>query len=382
MLPDAINLDDLVSFRKILHANPSLSNDESSTAELIKKRLAPLKPDSLLTDLGGVGIVAAFDSGKPGPTLMFRCELDALPIQEVNTFAHRSKIDGVSHKCGHDGHMTIICGLAEILSKSRPKKGKVALLFQPAEETGDGGKALMEDKRFLEIAPDQVFAIHNYPEMPLGLVMVRPGATTCGSFGTKIRLIGASSHAAYPHLAISPREALCELLLQLPDIPKNLSSSMVNIVSLTHAALGVPSFGIVPGDATLQVTCRSDAQPNLDAMRKAVHELTQSLCSKHNLKCEITEHEYFPVGYSSEEACKMFIDSANACDLPVKMLEAPIRWSEDFAWYTQKFSGAIVAVGAGENCPQIHAPDYDFPDELLPIVINLFNQIIDSALNN
>jgi amidohydrolase len=133
----------LIKFRHELHRHPEVSGQEQQTAERIKNYLLPLQPDELLTDVGGHGIVATFDSGKSGPTLLFRAELDALPIQEINTFEYGSSVAGVSHKCGHDGHTTTLCGLAESLAKNRPQRGKVHLLFQPAEETSIGAAAVL-----------------------------------------------------------------------------------------------------------------------------------------------------------------------------------------------------------------------------------------------
>ena len=142
-----VDIESLISFRQFLHAHPSLSNHEQETARIIKEKLLTFTPDLLVENVGGHGIFAVLDSKKSGPTIVFRCELDALPIQEINTFSYQSTREGIAHKCGHDGHMTILCGLAQILAKQRPSSGKVVLLFQPAEETGDGARQVMMDER-------------------------------------------------------------------------------------------------------------------------------------------------------------------------------------------------------------------------------------------
>jgi amidohydrolase len=168
-------LEHLIRLRHELHRHPEVSGQEQQTAERIKNYLLLLQPDELLTEVGGHGIVATFDSGQPGSALLFRAELDALPIQEINTFAHRSGVEGVSHKCGHDGHATILCGLAESLAKNKPRRGKVHLLFQPAEETGTGAAAILADPKFTTVKPDMGIALHNFPHHKLGSLMVKDG---------------------------------------------------------------------------------------------------------------------------------------------------------------------------------------------------------------
>ncbi|MFZ1333524.1 MAG: M20/M25/M40 family metallo-hydrolase, partial [Flavobacteriales bacterium] len=166
----------LTAFRRELHAHPEVSLNEVGTAKRVTKFLQDLKPEELLTGVGVNGIMALFDSGKPGPTRLFRCELDALPITEVNTFAYKSTVDGVSHKCGHDGHMTIICGLAEQLANKRPETGKAWLLFQPAEENGEGAKAMLADPRMRATNPERAYALHNLPGVEAGVVLLREGS--------------------------------------------------------------------------------------------------------------------------------------------------------------------------------------------------------------
>lgn len=380
MLSTEIDFESLKEFRHFLHAHPSISNDEQATAQIIVEKLRTYAPDILIENLGGCGVAAVFDSQRPGPVVALRCELDALPIIEENTFDYRSKQDGVSHKCGHDGHMAILCGVAELLSKQKLSAGKVVLLFQPAEETGEGARRIMHDKRFLELRPDWIFAVHNYPQIPFGQIMVRSGTTTCGSFGLSIKLSGASSHAAYPDEAVSPQGALCELLSRLPLLASEVPSSAVNLVSITHASLGVPSFGIVPGDAVIQAVFRSDVQETLDTFRRAASGLIEEVTNRFELHAHVTEHDYFPVGSSMAEACELFLNAAKAEGLSTVRMPTPFRWSEDFSYYTKSFPGALAALGAGETCPPLHSPSYDFPDELLAVGVKLFDRLIKETI--
>ncbi len=179
----------LIQLRRWLHAYPELSGFETKTAAHLIAYIEKLQPDKIVSNIGGNGFLVLFDSGKPGQSILFRSELDALPIQEVNKFAYRSVTDGISHKCGHDGHATILCGLAEKLAMRRSLSGKVYLLFQPAEETGEGAKLVSDDAKF-DIQPDYVFAFHNIPGYKKGTIVLKEGLFSAAVSSIIIKLIG------------------------------------------------------------------------------------------------------------------------------------------------------------------------------------------------
>lgn len=172
-------IQEIQEVRRELHSRPELSGQESGTAERLAGLLRQLRPDLLLDGLGGAGLAAVFDSGREGPGVLFRAELDALPISENNDFSYRSQREGVSHKCGHDGHMAILLGLAHALARKPPAKGRAILVFQPAEEVGAGAESMLSDSRFEQLLPiDYAFALHNLPGFPLGQVAIKKGAFT------------------------------------------------------------------------------------------------------------------------------------------------------------------------------------------------------------
>ena len=162
------DLVELAAFRRALHARPEISGEEIETAATIAAALKELSPSKIITGLGGHGVAAVFDSSVSGPTVLFRAELDALPIHEISDATWRSEIDGKGHLCGHDGHMTMLLALGRLLSRQPVAKGRVVLMFQPAEEDGSGARAVVADPQFAEIAPDWAFAIHNEPGKPFG----------------------------------------------------------------------------------------------------------------------------------------------------------------------------------------------------------------------
>ena len=188
----------LISLRKTLHKYPEVSLDEKETAKRIISFLENYPPDEIKTEVGETGILAIYKGAKPGKTVLFRCELDALPIEEINTFEHKSTIEGVSHKCGHDGHMAILCGLATQLHLQRPETGNVVLLFQPAEEDGRGAVRVYADPKFKSLKPDFVFALHTLPRYNQNQIVVKNNTFTCAVNSIIIKLKGRTSHAGEP----------------------------------------------------------------------------------------------------------------------------------------------------------------------------------------
>src|SRR5262245_29174345 len=172
---------DLVGWRRKLHRRPEISGEEMATAREVEAFLSATRPDRVVTGLGGTGLAVVYDGAAPGPTVMFRAELDALPIEELTQVPYHSEVPGKGHLCGHDGHMTILAALGRVLSRQRPRRGRVVLMFQPAEETGAGAAAVLADERFGEVTPDYVFSLHNMPGVPFGEAELREGIVNCAS---------------------------------------------------------------------------------------------------------------------------------------------------------------------------------------------------------
>ncbi|PKP14278.1 MAG: amidohydrolase, partial [Bacteroidetes bacterium HGW-Bacteroidetes-23] len=189
-------LESLIRFRKELHKNPELSGKEIETAKRIVSFLEQYPPDEMQTNVGGTGIIAVYKGVEEGKSILFRSELDALPIKETNSFEHISIKNNVSHKCGHDGHTAILCGLASELHHQRPEKGNVILLFQPAEENGSGAEKVANDDNFKNYKPDFVFALHNLPGFDKNQIVVKDDTFSCAVKSIIIRLKGKIAHAA------------------------------------------------------------------------------------------------------------------------------------------------------------------------------------------
>lgn len=371
----------LRALRRELHSLPEISGCEEFTAKRIEQELKDLGADRIWTGVGGHGVAAEFASTNAGPTIMLRCELDGLPINEISNLPHRSQIDGKGHLCGHDGHMASLIGVAMGL-RERPESGRVVLLFQPAEETGFGAKAVKEDPIWSQICPDFAFAYHNVPGRPLGEIGFRSGPSNCASRGMKINLMGKSSHAAAPEDGMSPAPAMASLMTALPALSEGeIGEANFALATLTHASLGEPAFGISPADGELRVTLRTMSD---ERMEKLVADAC-ALVEEHavHLAPTISWHDIFLSVVNDEGATLIASNAARRLQNQVYHMPTPMRWSEDFGRFGDGHpKTSLVYIGAGENHPQLHNPDYDFPDELIPVAANLFLGLVDQLLGS
>jgi amidohydrolase len=369
----------LTKLRHDLHRQPEISGEEAQTAARIVQELTNAGADRIWQNLGGFGVAAEFSSAKPGPTVMIRCELDGLPILEQSVLPYRSEIDGKGHLCGHDGHMCIVMGVALGLAK-RPACGRVILLFQPAEENGFGAQAVVDDPRWPQIRPDYAFAYHNVPGRPLGEIGLRVGPANCASRGMKISLHGKSSHAAAPEDGVSPSAAMAHLMQHLPALSSGtISDASFGLSTLTHARLGEPTFGIAPGEGELRVTLRSMTDKRMKSLIQDAQSILENINGQ--LKVEVSWQDVFSTVVNDLEATNIAREAACAKGFSILEMDHPMRWSEDFGRFgLDGVRASMIFLGAGETQPQLHNPDYDFPDALLPLGTGLLLTIIEQIL--
>lgn len=376
----ADHLTTLTALRHRLHQSPELSGEETETARLIAARLAELAPDRIWTGLGGHGVAAEFRGSAPGPTVMIRCELDGLPIAEISAAPYRSQTPGKGHLCGHDGHMAMVMGVAIALATARPARGRVILLFQPAEETGAGARAVVSDPRYDEFRPDFAYAIHNLPGLRLGAVGLCTGPAHCASRGVELHLTGKSSHAAAPEDGLSPATALAGLMQVLPRLSAGtVADDHFALATLTHCRLGAPTFGVYPGDGELRVTLRSLSDQTMATMMTR----TEAEIARHaeGLGVAIAYRDVFAATVNTAAACAQVVTACQALGLPLEPMDRPLRYSEDFGQYQiAGAEAAMIFLGSGVDHPQLHNPDFDFPDALLPVGVRLFGRLIDQHL--
>lgn len=372
----APDIEALTGLRRDLHREPELSGEETLTATRIVSEMQRFPSAEILTGLGGTGVAAIFDSCKAGPTVLFRCELDGLPIFETSDIAWKSQVEGKGHLCGHDGHMAILVGLASALDVDPPACGRVVLLFQPAEETGAGAADVIADPRFSDIRPDFAFALHNLPGLPLGAVGVRPGPFTFASEGLAIRLTGRTSHAAQPEAGKSPAAALGTLMKLYPNLPRTLGHPPGHsLVTLSHARLGEAAFGISPGEADIFLTIRAIDDAMQEELMAAAEALAREEAGLAELGVGFSRHENFAAGHNDPEAARMIAAAAEDLGFEMATVGDPFRWSEDFGRFGAVGKTALFVLGSGEDHPRLHNPDFDFPDALIAPGVAMFVRI-------
>ncbi len=368
-----MHLNQLIQLRQELHQSPEIAGEEGKTASKILSFISKLNPDEIIENLGGSGLAFIFKGKSPGPRTLFRAELDALPIQETGNPSYKSTVDGKAHLCGHDGHMTIICGLGEKIAEKRPEKGEVVLLFQPAEETGEGARRILDDPKFERIKPDFAYALHNLPGFPLHQVVVRDGTFAAGSTGMTISLTGKTSHAAHPDAGINPAFAIAQLIQTLPKFPDQLKDFA--LVTVIHSEIGSLAFGTSAGKGSLSLTIRAFDQEELDSLLEKIEKEVERVATQENLKFEITYLEAFAVSKNDPNAAEIAESAMKDLGMDISQKAEPFRWSEDFGLFSQSCPSYLFGLGSGENCPQLHEPTYDFPDELIETGVKVFEKI-------
>lgn len=371
------DIAELTDWRRDLHRFPEISREEAGTAARVVQALGPLHPDQILSGLGGHGVTAVFNGAEPGPTVLFRAELDALPIEEVSNAPHRSTIPGKGHLCGHDGHMTLLIGLCRLIARQRPARGRVVLMFQPAEEDGSGAAAVISDPAFAAIKPDWAFAIHNMPGLAFGTGMLKSGTVNCASQGLKITLHGKTAHASQPEAGTSPGLALARLIETFTNLaPPGPLRPGYRLVTVTHARLGEPAFGIAPGMAELWLTLRTTEDAGMAALKAEAMEIARS----QGLPVTFETHDDFAASVNDPEATARIAAALDALNIPHDEGDLPMRASEDFGRFGQPGTrSAMLFLGAGDG-PALHNPDYDFPDALIQPGVAIFHQIARDLL--
>jgi len=369
--------------RRNLHRLAEPSGREEQTAGLLVSLLRGFDPDELRTGLGGYGIAAVFAGPEEGPRVLIRAELDALPIPDPPALDHRSEDPDTAHKCGHDGHMAILAGLAGVLSKSRPAQGAAILLFQPAEETGQGAAAVLGDPDYGDLSPDMVFALHNLPGYPLGRVVVRSGPFASASVGLAVSLTGRSAHAAEPERGRSPALAVSQIIQAWSSVPQELVPLHVpSKVTVIHARVGGPAFGTTPGEGVVMATLRAHEDHVLHDLARHCAGLAEGIARAHGLEMSAGEVEPFPATVNDPSAVDHVRRAAGKAGLAVEEPDRPFGWSEDFGHFTARRPGALFGLGAGVDCPALHHPSYDFPDDLLVPGVRLLTELVREVVRS
>lgn len=368
----ADQLDRIIQLRHMLHQLAELSGNEERTREIL---LRFLKENSRAEiHERGLWFYACFRSGTKEPAIAFRADIDAVAVEETSSFRpYASCHPGTAHKCGHDGHAAALAGLALLLSEQPVLPRDVYLIFQHAEETGQGAaecRALLREERISEI-----YAFHNYPGLSLGAVSVSEGCVQPASEGLILRFTGQPSHASNPEKGKNPAFAIARLALMLPEWTSAERWHGFVRGTIIQMRVGERAFGVSPGDGELLFTLRAEREEELELLREYIVREGETLAAAYGLEFNYQREEVFPETRNHPEAVKKARMAALSAGLELKDLPEPFLASEDFGYYTKLVPGAMMYIGAGD-CPPLHSSEYDFRDELLEPMISVYLELL------
>lgn len=382
------NHAELTEWRRDIHAHPELAFDESRTAALVAERLESFGIE-VTRGVGGTGVVGTLRSGTSERSVGLRADMDALPMEELNDFRHKSKYPGKMHGCGHDGHTVMLLGAARYLAEKRQFDGTVQFVFQPAEEANDNGsgaKAMIADGLFDHFPIDKIFGMHNYklPGLKTGGVAVWPGPVAASMDLFEVRVTGHGCHGALPHMGADPVLICAHLVSAWQTIvSRNVNPLQSAVISATTIQAG-DSWNVIPETALIRGSIRALSPGVRELVEDRFRRITEDVCSAFGATAVIDfRHETLPVVNTEDEAalvCEVARELVGEDYLLDDFL--PTMGSEDFAWYLEHCPGAYLFIGngAGPAACAVHEAKYDFNDDILPIGASLWARLAEKAL--
>lgn len=358
---------DYIDIRHQLHEHPQTAGNEQFAHDMIVKYLQGLHPDKVYTHVGGWGVIAVWGKEASAPTIAFRADTDALPI---------------GHRCGHDGHTTILLRLAELIDEAYDSHihtfthSRILLLWQPAEETGTGSREVLETGILQQYNIKAFYALHNLPGYPLGTVVLCPRTFAAASTGVVYHLDGRETHASTPELGVNPGLAVAEIIDCFNGF--NGSDGEFRQSTLICVRVGQPAFGTSAGHGEVMFTLRAFTNDAMERLLADANRTVDEIAARYGLTVSRSLVEPFRATENNGECVKTIEKAAQSVPLKVVYQDNPNRWSEDFAEYLMEFSGAMFGIGSGEDHAELHHPDYNFPDALIEPAAQLFFKIFQS----
>ncbi|WP_447894997.1 M20 aminoacylase family protein [Vreelandella sp. GE22] len=381
---DSVLQGHMVGWRHWLHQHPEPGFAESKTSAFIADTLRSfgLQPHICI---GGTGVVATIEGEQPGIEIALRADMDALPIQEENTFAHCSRHNGWMHACGHDGHISMLLGAASLLAADRRFAGKVHLIFQPAEEIGTGAKAMINDGLFEKFRAECVYGLHNWPGVEAGRFVVHQSAVMAGAKPFEIVVSGRGCHAALPHQGADPLLAAAHLVAALQSIvSRNIDPADALVLSVTQFHAG-HTHNIIPDKSRLTGTLRYFSPAAGEIASHRMVELVEQLAAGMGVVASLKFFEFgSPPVINNTVHAEHCVEAANAVAgrENVSTTMAPSMTGEDFAFMLERKPGAFIWIGNGsaERGCSLHNPHYDFNDEIMPMGVAYWVALVRSRL--
>lgn len=377
--------------RRDIHAHPELCFEEHRTAELVAQKLHAWGIP-MIRGLGGTGVVGIVKNGTSERAIGLRADMDALPMQEINTFEHTSRHAGKMHACGHDGHTAMLLGAALYLSKHKNFDGTVYLIFQPAEEGGGGARRMMDDGLFEQCPMEAVFGMHNWPGAAVGTFGVTTGPMMASSNEFEVVVRGKGAHAAQPHKGIDPIMAAIQIAQSWQTIVSRNASPLESVVlSVTQIHSG-SATNVIPDEATLIGTVRCFSDAMIDLVERRMQTIAQHVAAAFDATVDFEFKRNYPplVNHPKETAFAADVMRAIVGAENVDQQVEPTMGAEDFAYFLQAKPGCYVFIGNGDGAHRemghglgpcnLHNPSYDFNDDLLPIGATYWVRLAEAYL--
>ena len=372
--------NEMKGWRRHLHAHPELSFDCHQTAAYIIERLHEIGVDEIHAGIATTGIVAIINGQGPGPTIGLRADMDALPIEETTGVVHQSTIKGRAHSCGHDGHVTMLLGAAKYLAETRRFAGRVALIFQPAEEDGGGGEVMVKEGVMDRFGIAQVYGIHNAPNVPFGKFVTTPGPLMAAVDTAWVRLRGRGGHGATPHETVDPIIAAVGMIGALQSIvSRNTSAIESLVISVTQIHSGTAS-NIIPEEAWFCATIRSFAPHIRDLAERRFREIVSGHAAAYGVEAELVYDRGYPptVNHPEETEFAAVVAREVSGDDLVDARADREMGAEDFSYMLEARPGAYLFLGTGPGAGLHHAA-FDFNDDVAPIGATFFARLVERA---
>jgi len=375
----------LVGMRQDLHMHPELGFEEHRTAKIVADFLREIGLE-VHEGVGKTGVVGVLRKGSGSRSVGLRADMDALPIIEQGTPEYVSQNHGVMHACGHDGHTTMLLGAAWLLANTVEFSGTVNFIFQPAEEGQAGAKAMIDDGLFTRFPCDSVFAVHNWPELPEGVAQTRHGAIMAAADRFDIRVFGGGGHAAQPHLSPDTMLATSELVVQLNTIiSRCIDPTDPALLTVTQVQGGF-SHNMIPAEARITGTVRSFDLRAQDIIEASLRRLAEYIPAAHGLQAEVKYNRYYPATINSAAEADIALQAAASAGLDTSVAPKPALTSEDFSFMLQQKPGAYLWLGQGDGSAKplapLHHPNYDFNDNVLPLGVKWFVEVVKKQLEH
>jgi amidohydrolase len=374
---------EITAWRHDFHAHPELLYDVHRTAASVAEKLRSFGCDEVASGIGRTGVVGVIKGNRTGgrKVVALRADMDALPILEANELPYKSTTPGTMHACGHDGHTAMLLGAAKYLADTRNFAGTAVVIFQPAEEGGAGGLAMVEDGLMEHFAIDEVYGMHNYPGMPAGSFAIRGGALMAATDTLTVNIEGVGAHAARPHLGIDPIVVGAQIVNALQTVvARNVDPLEAAVVSICEFKAGTAD-NIIPQTAQLRGTVRSLKPLVRELLRKRVVEVIEGTARLYGARVRIDLHAGYPVleNHLPQTAFAAAIASEIAGRERVDTDMAPVMGGEDFSYMLQSRPGAFIFVGNGDGAG-LHHPAYNFNDDVIPYGTSYWARLVETAL--